>query len=69
MSKICDTDAWHNGYNAKIEEIKEMGWIASRDKFNTENPPAQKWTGSSDGLCYSIGEFAALEKMRVPCGF
>ena len=69
MSNIRETDAWHNGYNSKAEEIKQMGWIASRDKFNSENPPGQKWSGSYDGLCFATGEFAALEKMRAPCGF
>lgn len=52
--------AFYAGYESKVAEIAQMGWAAARDKFNLENPPGQKWTGSADGLAYAHGEFQAL---------
>lgn len=54
------TAAYFAGYEAKIEEINGMGWVAARDAFNIANPPGQPWTGSVDGLAYAQGEFEAL---------
>lgn len=54
------TIAYYAGYEAKAKEITEAGWIFARDKFNSENPPGQKWTGSADGFEYAKGEFQAL---------
>lgn len=59
MSKQHEQAFW-NGYESKMEEIKEMGWSAARDKFNLDYPPGQPWSGSPLGLEFTKGEFAAL---------
>ena len=57
---MTKTSAYHAGYEAKALEIQGLGWIAARDEFNRVYPVGQKWTGSSEGLAYSHGEFEAL---------
>ena len=54
------TKEYYAGFDAKSDEIKTMGFEAARDKFNLENPPGQKWTGSIQGLNYARGEYQAL---------
>lgn len=54
--------AFHRGFEAKQQEINEMGFEAARDKFNLDCPVGVKWEGSAQGLEYSKGEMAALEK-------
>ena len=54
------TQAWQDGYEAKAQEIREMGFEAARNAFNLANPPGQKWTGSADGFQYACGEMEAL---------
>ena len=56
--------AYHNGYEAKVLEINNMGWIAARDKLNLDYPPGQKYTGSQDGYLYLKGEMQALLDKR-----
>lgn len=56
--------AFWNGYESKSLEIKEMGWNASRDKFNMDYTPGKAWEGTSLGLSFSKGEFAALEDLK-----
>lgn len=46
---------YYQGYDAKAQEIREMGFAAARDKLNSEYPPGQPWTGSSQGLEYTRG--------------
>ncbi|HTH09915.1 MAG TPA: hypothetical protein VMA55_10135 [Acidovorax sp.] len=53
-------ETYHQGYDNKVVEIRQIGWIAARDEFNRANPPGQRWTGSADGLAYAQGEFQAL---------
>lgn len=57
---MTKTPAFYAGYEAKTSEIQSLGWVAARDEFNRVYPPGQKWTGSSEGLGYSYGEFQAL---------
>lgn len=52
--------AFYAGYESKVAEIHQIGWISARDKFNLEQPPGMKWSGSADGLAYAQGEFQAL---------
>jgi hypothetical protein len=54
------TEIFYKGYESKLNEIKEMGWEASRDKFNLEYPSGQKWNGSIQGLEFAQGEFKAI---------
>lgn len=54
------TEAFHKGYDAKVEEIQTIGWVAARDKFNGENIPGEKWCGTPEGLQYAQGEYQAL---------
>lgn len=54
--------AYDAGFSAKTLEIEEMGFVAARDKFNTECPVGVKWEGSAEGLEYCKGEMAALER-------
>ena len=56
------TKAFDDGFQAKKEEIAEMGFAAARDKFNIDCPVGVKWSGSAEGLQYSNGEMAALEE-------
>lgn len=32
-------EAYVSGWEAMTEEVKQMGWVAARDKFNLDNPP------------------------------
>jgi len=52
--------AFHKGLESKRAEIREMGFEAARDKFNLDNPAGQKWSGTTDGLQFALGEFEAL---------
>lgn len=56
------TAAYEAGFDAKKQEISEMGFSAARDKFNIDCPVGVKWAGSAEGLDYSKGEMAALEE-------
>ena len=51
---------YYAGYDGKSKEINEAGWEFARDKFNSENPPGQKWTGSENAFDYAKGEFQAI---------
>lgn len=55
--------AFCNGYETKMVEIKEMGWEAAKDKFNMDFIPGKPWTGSTLGLEFAKGEFEALMDM------
>ena len=48
------------GFADKMSEIREMGWKAAREKFNSDVPTGIPWDGSSEGLEYAKGEFRAL---------
>ena len=37
---------FNNGWDAMAAEIKEMGWVAARDKFNAENSDSPKSLGA-----------------------
>ncbi len=51
--------AFSNGYESKLLEIRQMGWIAARDKFNLDNPVGE--TGQSlRGYYHASGELEAL---------
>lgn len=58
--KTFKSEAFHRGLEAKRVEIREMGFDSSRDKFNLENPAGQKWSGTTEGLQFALGEFEAL---------
>ena len=47
------------GFNAKQAEINAMGFAASRDKFNMDNPVGQKHS-SMAAYYYAEGEMDAL---------
>lgn len=47
------------GFDAKQAEIKSMGFAASRDKFNMDNPVGQK-PSSLAAYYYAKGEMDAL---------
>jgi hypothetical protein len=47
------------GFNAKQAEINAMGFAASRDKFNMDNPVGQKHS-SMAAYYYAEGEIDAL---------
>jgi len=51
-------EAFVRGYQAKIEEVKSMGWTAARDKFNLDNPADQN--PSMLGYAFACGEHEAL---------
>ena len=59
-SLAVKTEAYWKGYEAKMEEVTEIGFVKARDAFNIAHPPGQKWTGSQAGFQYSIGEADAL---------
>jgi len=50
--------AFINGYEEKLEEIKSMGWPASRDSFNWANDNIKVY--SNLGYAYASGEMEAL---------
>jgi hypothetical protein len=52
-------ESYWKGFEAKTEEIKQMGFTAARDKFNLEHPIGCKHE-TADGHWYSHGEFDAL---------
>jgi len=52
-------NAFNAGYEAKLEEIREMGWIAARDKFNLDNPVGHVY-GSLASYYYASGEIEAF---------
>ena len=52
-------NAYAAGFNAKQAEIKSMGFAASRDKFNMDNPVGQK-PSSIAAYYYAEGEMDAL---------
>lgn len=47
------------GFEAKMEEIKGMGFVASRDKFNHENPIGCSFSNLG-AYYYAKGEFEAI---------
>ena len=53
------TNDFAKGYDAMVEEIKGMGWITARDKFNSENPNDQKFS-SMGAYEYTKGGLQAL---------
>lgn len=55
------TKEFDDGFNAKMLEIREMGFVAARNKFNLDCPVGVKWEGSPAGLEYCKGEMSALE--------
>lgn len=52
-------NAYDAGFDAKQAEIKSMGFAASRDKFNMDNPVGQKFS-SMAAYYYAEGEVDAL---------
>ena len=51
------------GFETMIKEIECMGWIASRDKFNLENPIGVK-SSSLGAYYYSKGGMDALMEKK-----
>ena len=60
MRKESKSVSYYAGYEAGVESIKQMGFNATRDKFNFDNPTGVPYTGSIAGLEYAYGEFDAL---------
>lgn len=52
--------AFYSGLEHKTREIKEMGFVAARDKLNVDYPLGQPWNGSEDGRHFMLGECEAL---------
>ena len=52
--------SYYAGYDAKVEEIKGVGFNAARDKLNLDYPLGEKYRGSMDGFYYMQGEADAL---------
>lgn len=53
-------NAFAKGRDAKNAEIREMGFVAARDKFNMDYPRGEKWSGSLPGYHYAKGELQSL---------
>lgn len=51
--------AYHAGYEAKLIEIKGMGWVSARDKFNVDYPRDARQC-SMTAWHYAKGEIDAL---------
>lgn len=54
-----NTNAFHAGREAKVLEIREMGFEAARQKFNADNPRDQQ-PSSIEAFHYAKGELEAL---------
>jgi hypothetical protein len=53
-----------NGYEAVLQDIREMGWEAARDKFNIDYPPEHIFCSLS-AYYFSEGRMDALyDKMQ-----
>lgn len=50
---------FRKGFEAKMAEIQEMGFVAARDKFNAENPVGQSH-GNLGAYYFASGEAEAL---------
>jgi hypothetical protein len=55
--------AYMNGFETMVKEIECMGWVASRDKFNIENPIDVKYSSLS-AYYYSKGGIDALMEKK-----
>lgn len=56
-------NAYHAGYEAKILEIKGMGWNGARDKFNSDYPRDSRQC-SMAAWHYAKGEIDALVETK-----
>ena len=56
------TDAYQKGYDAKSTEVREMGWVAARDKFMLDVPPGVPIT-DAQAYFYARGENEALHDL------
>lgn len=52
-------EAFVRGYQAKLEEVKSIGWVAARDKYNLGYPHKVN-SYSLNGYAYACGEHEAL---------
>ena len=52
--------SFFEGYDAKVSEIKSIGFVAARDKLNLDYPTGKKYKGSSEGFYFMQGEAQAL---------
>ena len=58
---MTNENAYAKGFEAKSLEIREIGFVAARDKFNAENPTNVKYS-SLAAYHYAKGELEALVK-------
>jgi hypothetical protein len=58
-------EAYINGWEAMTEEVKQLGWVAARDKFNLDNPPLDlKRNLTLNGYAYACGGLDYLLKSK-----
>lgn len=60
MKNTNKPDSYYLGYDAKVKEIKGMGFDAAKEKLNLDYPVGEEYKGSMDGFYYMHGEADAL---------
>lgn len=54
-----------NGYEAVLQDIREMGWDAAREKFNIDYPPVEHIFFGLSNYYFAKGRMDALiDKMQ-----
>ena len=56
--------AFNKGFESKRDEIKEMGWVSARNKFNADYPPGKPLPEdmSAEGRAFAFGEYEAIDR-------